>query len=240
MLIRIASGIPGLDELLSSDEAYGPGGVPENTSTLIYGPPQVGKSKFCYQFAYEGLSLFEPSLYLTTDYPVNNILERMKDTLPEAYSIDDNDLLYFVDVALDKAPKEMDKSEFLQFSSVHNPTDIIVKISIGTQNIAKKSPRFRAIIDSLTTIMEYNDEMLVIRVLKTYLLRVKEAGGTALINYTEGVASPRAETFLKSMVDNVIRIDGETLVVEAMKGMGKTKSSYQITSRGINLINDIY
>lgn len=59
------SGIPGLDEFLAS--AGFTDGFPENTTTLIYGPPKVGKSIFCYQFAYHGMSINEPCLYVTAD-----------------------------------------------------------------------------------------------------------------------------------------------------------------------------
>jgi hypothetical protein len=43
------------------------------------------------------------------------------------------------------------------------------------------------------------------------------------------------ETMLKSMVDNIIKLDGKTLTVEAMKGIGKRSSKYQITNNGIIL-----
>jgi len=48
LIVRISSGIPGLDELIGN----GGGSFAENTVTLIYGPPKVGKSIFSYQFAY--------------------------------------------------------------------------------------------------------------------------------------------------------------------------------------------
>jgi len=48
MIPRIESGIPGFDELTSSND--GTGGIPENTATLIYGPPKTGKSIFTNQF----------------------------------------------------------------------------------------------------------------------------------------------------------------------------------------------
>nr|WP_279383495.1 ATPase domain-containing protein [Methanobacterium formicicum] len=39
----IETGIPGLDELLSLNDGEG---FPQNTTTLVYGPPKVGKSIF--------------------------------------------------------------------------------------------------------------------------------------------------------------------------------------------------
>ena len=66
-------------------------------------------------------------------------------------------------------------------------------------------------------------------------MRVNEAGGTPVIIYTEDSADKIVETMLKSLVDNIIRLDGKELVVEAMKGIGKRSSPYQITDSGIEL-----
>ena len=78
--------------------------------------------------------------------------------------------------------------------------------------------------------------MLIVRVLKTYLMRVKEVGGTALITYTEGSADEKIEIIIKSMVDNVIRLDGDELVIEAMKGIGKRHANYTLTEKGVNVL----
>jgi hypothetical protein len=77
--------------------------------------------------------------------------------------------------------------------------------------------------------------MLIMRVLKSYILRVKEAGGTAIITHTQGSADPRTEIIIKSMADNIIKVDGETLVIESMKGLGQKKAPYEITEEGLIL-----
>ena len=35
------------------------------------------------------------------------------------------------------------------------------------------------------------------------------------------------------MVDNIIRLNGEKITIEAMKGIGRKEAHYQITGRGI-------
>jgi KaiC/GvpD/RAD55 family RecA-like ATPase len=106
---------------------------------------------------------------------------------------------------------------------------------MGVHYIYKNNPRFRSVLDSATTLLAYNENMLIVRVLKAYLMRINEAGGTPIITYTENSADRIVETMLKSMVDNIIRLDGKNLTVEAMKGIGKRSSTYQITSKGIEL-----
>ncbi len=126
----------------------------------------------------------------------------------------------------------MDTPTYLS-SSVHNPTDIMVKLGVGTRFISGKSPRFRSVLDSLTTLMAFNQEMLIVRVLTAYIMRIKEDGGTAVVTYTQGTADDKVETMLKAIVDNIIHLDGEKIVIEAMVGTGRKESTYQITEQGI-------
>lgn len=232
MIVRIASGITGFDNLTMAggEIGLGLGGLPENTVTLIYGPPEVGKSYFCHGFAYYGLTQDEPCLYLTTDLGINEISENFKEMELVLDEYLENKMLYVVD-ASDNG--ESTTYDWYQSASVRNPTDILVKVTSGARSISQKNPRLRGVIDSLTTILESNNEMLIVRVLKTYILRLKEAGGTAVITYTEGSSDPRTEILIKSMADNIIKLNGEKITIEAMKGMGRREATYQITGKGI-------
>ena len=111
----------------------------------------------------------------------------------------------------------------------------MVKVGSGVHFVYKNNPRFRSVLDSATTLLAYNENKLIIRVLKAYLMRIYEAGGTSIITYTENSADRIIETMLKSIVDNIIRLDAEELTVEAMKGVGKRSSPYKITEKGIVL-----
>ncbi|NYB52573.1 MAG: ATPase [Methanobacteriaceae archaeon] len=236
MIVRIASGISGFDNLTSSDDGLGLGlgGIPENTATLIYGPQGVGKSIFCYEFAYHGLTQDEPCLFLTTDHDMSEIYQNMADM---GFVLDDymeKGMLYVVDAA--SSDLDVEESDRYQLSSVRNPTDILVKVTRGARSISQSSLRSRGLIDSLTTILESNNELLIVRVLKTYILRMKESGSTVLITYTEGSADSKTEIMIKSMVDNIVKLDGEKITIEAMKGMGKKDASYELTSDGLNIL----
>ncbi len=234
LILRIESGIPGLDQVMA-DNKTGLGGIPENTATLVYGPPKVGKSIFCYQFMHSGLSLDEPCLYVLTDYGIKQLQQNILDF---GWKLDDyieNDMLYIVDAISSISGTKIMNTENFSSSSVHNPTDIMVKLGVGTRYMVQKSPRFRSILDSLTTLFAFNQEMLIVRVLTAYIMRIREAGGTAVITYTEGSADIKVETMLKAVVDNVIKLDGEYITIEAMVGSGQKKTPYKITDEGIIL-----
>lgn len=233
MIPHIESGIPGFDEL--TRPVTGSGGIPDNTATLVYGPAKTGKSIFCNQFLYRGLENGEPCLYITTDQDIEKFKSNMAEfNWPVDKYIEDNSL-YIIDTASEILEKETAESETIVLSHINNPTDIMVKVGSGVHYIYKNNPRFRSVLDSATTLLAYNDNMLIVRVLKAYLMRINEAGGTPIIIYTEESADKIVETMLKSMVDNIIRLDGKDITVEAMKGLGTKSYPYKITDRGIEL-----
>lgn len=229
LIVRISSGIPGLDKLVGG----GGGSFAENTVTLVYGPPKVGKSVFSYQFAFEGLRNNEPCLYISTDYGLKDIERNIANFGWNLDEYIENESFYFIDAISTIAGVEVESKPIIFLSSVHNPTDIMVKLGMAMRQIISKSPRFRSVLDSLTTLMAFNDEVLIVRVLTVYIMRIKESGGTAIVTYTEGSASSKVENMLKAIVDNIIHLDGENLTIEAMIGGGKVKGQYDITPKGI-------
>ncbi len=231
MIPKIESGIPGFDELTRSKD--GNGGIPENTATLIYGPSKTGKSIFTNQFTYNGLSNDEPCLYITTDNGYKQFKTIMEEFNWPIENYLENNSLYLIDTISDIFQGKLSQSESFIHSYINNPTDIMVKVGSGVHYIYKNNLRFRSVIDSATTLLAHNENMLIIRVLKAYLMRVNEAGGTPIIAYTQDTADTIIETMLKSMVDNIIRLDGEKLYIEAMKGIGRRSAPYHITDKGI-------
>jgi KaiC/GvpD/RAD55 family RecA-like ATPase len=233
MIACIESGIPGFDELTHTDSFMG--GIPENSTTLVYGPPKTGKSIFSDQFCYNGLVNEEPCLYITTNKGIKLLKSDMNDyNLPvEEYMM--NGSLHIIDTISDILEKKVEPTGTVVNSEINNPTDLMVNIGSKINVVRNQNSRFRSVLNSTTTLLTYNESMLIVRVIKAYLMRIKEAGGTSLITYTEDSADNIIETMLKSMVDNIIRMDGNELQVEAMKGFGKIKTNYTITENGIML-----
>ena len=233
MIACIESGIPGFDELTHTDSFTG--GIPENTATLVYGPPKTGKSVLSNQFCYKGLLNQEPCLYITTNQGLETLTRDMDDfNLPvQGYLTDKS--LHIIDTMSEILEKKIETTDSVANSEINNPTDLMVKIGSKVKTIRNQAVRFRSVLNSATTLLAYNESMLIVRVIKAYLMRVNEAGGTTLITYTEDSADKIVETMLKSMVDNIIRLDGNELEIEAMKGLGRMKSPYSLTENGITL-----
>ncbi|MFH1588080.1 MAG: ATPase domain-containing protein [Candidatus Diapherotrites archaeon] len=66
---KMKSGISGLDELLD-------GGIPEGNLVVLSGDPGSGKTVFCWQFLYEGVTKYnENGVYISLEESVDAILE---------------------------------------------------------------------------------------------------------------------------------------------------------------------
>lgn len=68
---RVASGIPGFDELLN-------GGMMPQGQVLLSGEAGTGKTIFSLQYLYSGALANEPGLYITLDEPEVNLLWNMR------------------------------------------------------------------------------------------------------------------------------------------------------------------
>jgi KaiC/GvpD/RAD55 family RecA-like ATPase len=226
----VESGVPGFDDLSYSDVG---GGIPENTVTLIYGPPKTGKSIFSHQFAYHGLLNQEPCLYLLTDYGIRELKQNMMEFGWFLETHIQNDMLYVIDAISKLTGTTSIDSNTYKLSSLNDPADIMVKVGVGTRFVFKRSVLFRSVFDSLTTSFAFNPNKLVIRFYRAYINRLKEARGTVITNYTEGVASGVVENAIKSVSDNIIRLDGEYLTIERMGRLKNIQAPYRITDKGV-------
>ncbi|MEA1944446.1 MAG: RAD55 family ATPase [Euryarchaeota archaeon] len=225
MIPKIRSGIAGFDNLT--------GGLPENTMTLVYGPPKTGKSIFCYQFLRQSAEEGDLCMYLMTDYNLSQLEQQMMAFNWFIHDYISNKRLYVIDTASGSVGAIQKETKNMMVSFPQNPTDIASKLIQQLQSVYQQAQRFRSVLDSSTTLFAFNSPILIIRVLKSYTMRIKMAGGTGIITYTEGSAEPQIETMLKATADNIIHLDGEELTIEAMAGLKHEKASYRISDDGI-------
>ncbi|MDV3104253.1 ATPase domain-containing protein [Thermococcus waiotapuensis] len=71
-VVRVKSGIPGLDDLIQ-------GGFPQGTTVLVTGPTGTGKTTFGAQFVYKGAELYnEPGVIVTLEERVSDLRKEMR------------------------------------------------------------------------------------------------------------------------------------------------------------------
>jgi len=92
---RIPTGIEGLDSAIQ-------GGLPNNSTTLISGPPGSGKSIFCFQFLYNGIKKGEKCLFLTLDKKSEGLIAQAKQLGFDFQPAIENNLVRFIYLNISK------------------------------------------------------------------------------------------------------------------------------------------
>lgn len=229
------SGIPGFDELTSTDEFSG--GIPYSRTTLIYGPPKTGKTIFTNQFTYNGLLNNRPCLYITADQGIKQLQKHMMDFNWYLQSYIENGSIYIIDGISQLSGANLEDTNNYKTTTIGNPADMMVKVGIGSRYVYRKCPEFRSVLDSATTLFAFNQEQMVLRVLNAYIRRNNEAGGAGLMTYTEGSTSKNTEQQLLSLFDNLIRMDGDTITIKSDYNQAESpenfESNYSINENGI-------
>jgi len=226
-LKRISSGISTLDAVTG-------GGIPENTSTMVYGPPKSGKSVFAYHFLAQSLKEGEVCIIVTTDYGADELTRSMSGfnwSIENALKSGSVQIVVMIPVASATAKGSV-KSVPLA-----NPTELMLSLSEILQLVSDRKVKFRAIWDSLTPLFIYNPPMLVAKILREYSSRMKKAGAVGvLVTLVQGSIDPQSENIIKASVDNLVNLHPEgKLVVEGMQGTPKVTVSYSVTNSGLEV-----
>lgn len=227
MIRRIGTGIEGLDRHIL-------GGLPENTITLVYGPPKVGKSIFCSQFVNQRLTEGWPCLYILSDCDKNMLMKMMTLFNWQIEPYIQGGLLHLIDLYSATGGTLPIESLTLKAASPRNPTDFMVKIIEELKLLCLRDSSFGTLLDSATTLFLFNEPGLMIRVLKAWGTSVRQSGATGIMVYTEGVTDKKIETMIKAGVDNILYLGRDSKIrVEAMVGCRQSEAPYSITDKGI-------
>jgi len=217
--MRISSGIPGLDELIS-------GGFEEGSVNLITGKTGTGKSIFCAQFLYNGaVKNNERGLYLTTGETIRNI---KKQSANFGWDFD-----------------ELEKKGMVKLMEIE-PFDIETLIERITENIEAAKAK-RVVIDSVSMFELYMHEPFKIRKsLYKVLQRLRDMGKTVLVVAEILEDSKGLSRFgvIEFMVDSVIVLQylgiakyKRSLMIRKMRMTDHSTDihPFEITPKGITI-----
>jgi circadian clock protein KaiC len=211
---RVATGIPGLDELVN-------GGYFVASTTLVVGISGAGKSVMALQFIAEGARRGERSLMITLDEPPAQVLRNAKSIGIDLQSAIDKGLVHL----WYEPPQEIEiDRHFAQIEAI----------------VEDFKPR-RAVIDSLST---YGSSLgATERTFRDFFHAIvalmKEHQVTAVYNHENpemlGMSSMMGEFKVSSLVDNIILMNwvelGDTfrhaLTVAKMRAMPTTRTTHE-------------
>jgi len=230
---RITSGIDELDKLIM-------GGIPEGTTTMVYGSPKAGKSVFAYHFLNECIRLNEACLFVMADYVSQDLFLATSGfgwNIQKAFKENSLQLVDMSSTHSDIAMSEQTPStSSLRLVSLADPTDLMKQSGEVLRQFSQSGVKFRTVLDSLTPLFIYNPPMIVAKVLRQFAQRMKGGGSQGVIvTYTEGSVDSQSEVIIRSSVDNLVHLVGGELIVEGMLGTPKARASYEISNSGIRL-----
>jgi KaiC/GvpD/RAD55 family RecA-like ATPase len=190
---RETTGIAGLDALIS-------GGLPEGSTVMLVGPPGSGKSTFCMEFAYAGLSAGEKCVYITTTEAPDAVRKKMAlfgwDTAP----FDRN--LAFVDCYSWRTQERQSK---YAIESLQDLTGLAIAVKQAVADLGLK--RGRVVLDSASDFLLYCDEKSVFKFLQVFAGEVKRVKSVAALVVEEGLHPREQVTTLNYFSDGAIRFE---------------------------------
>lgn len=230
---RISSGIGGFDNLVL-------GGIPEGTTTIVYGPPKAGKSVFAYQFLNVSIRESGRCLFVMADYATQDLYLATSGFGMKVQDAVGAKSIQLVDMSSTHSEKQGSEiaslPSGLRLVSLADPTDLMKQSTEVLQAFSSSGTKFRTVLDSLTPLFIYNPPMIVAKVLRQFGQRMKTAGCQGVVvTYTEGSVDPQSEVIIKSSADNLVHLNEGEVVVEGMLGTPKAKARYEIDNSGINI-----
>ncbi|MFH1285540.1 MAG: RAD55 family ATPase [Candidatus Micrarchaeota archaeon] len=194
-------GIAKLDGLLK-------GGFREPSNVLLIGPPGVEKLVFGMQFVNQGLAEKQPCIYITTDKTPLEIENQSGEYGMRLFS-HTNRGLRFVDCyswTLEKPPQR--RSDIL----VPGPSslnDLSIGITQAMQEAFKPEAKVRGVLQSVSTLLLYNNPEVVCRFLQVIGARLKAANSTTVFLLDEGMHDEKVIATMKHLMDEVVEIKSE-------------------------------
>jgi len=221
-LVRIETGIPGLDKLID-------GGFVKNSINLLTGASGTGKTIFASQFIWKGLLKGETGIYLSFEEPANDILVSASQ------------------LGMDFEKYIRAKRCMIEYIPPHSLDEIDFEIFKRIEKIQAK----RLVIDSLTILslaIKSADEAKMRSRMFDILQKIKKSGVTSIIisEVLEGQQSVSRFGFEEFIADGVIQLHyleysiggvPRSMIIRKMRNTkhGLDIYPFEITERGIVL-----
>jgi len=170
---KVKTGIPGLDSIMS-------GGLKQNRSVIISGPPGSGKTTFGLEFLYLGAKDFdEPGVYITMS---QNIDEIKNDCKSFGWDFDDlisKDKILMIDARPFKIQDDLIGRDDSLYRGEQIPFEHLTKLLLSS---IKRVEAKRVVIDSITILaMQYSDKFYMRQGMQGMIQALENYGVTSLI-----------------------------------------------------------
>jgi KaiC/GvpD/RAD55 family RecA-like ATPase len=181
------------------------GGLPESTSTLLYGPPGSWKHILCLQFIAEGLQSGDHGIMVISNESVDDARESLSEVGVNFSQLSDNQkhCLRYVD-CYSWRTIDVPYPEVLG-DVVRTSMDINhIPMAIATATESFSGDHLRLSVDLLSPLLMSSPPQSVYRLASLIVAKLKESKSTSLFILEEGMHDQQTVSSLQQLLDSVI------------------------------------
>lgn len=178
-------------------ESFVEEGFPKGSNISLIGPPTVGKTIFCENLANGFLQNGGSCLYVTLDKAPNDVRNNFQKLETKVSEKEHKKMLVFVDGfswLIGKSPEQY------HVENLANLTELSIRISSAAYGL---SGPILMIFDSVSPLVVYNPENIVVKFLQILLARIKDWNGIGVYVVQDGVHSAEFCNTLAYLVDGI-------------------------------------
>lgn len=223
-----------LDDLLD-------GGLPPNSTTLVFGPPFLGKEVLTKLYLLHGLRNGIPGIMILTGEAASDVRAKLTALEPTFPELEKRGLAHFVDTYSRSIGAEDDQPNCEYVDGPVNLNAVSLAVNNAQRKIIADHPHHRVVFDSVSTLITYTNAQTTFRFLQVLIGKAKRAGATSLLLLEQGMHSDAEVQTFKHLCDGVIetKSEGPTTMISVM-GVGVTENrgwiEYKFTEKSFDLV----
>ncbi|HLE46976.1 MAG TPA: RAD55 family ATPase [Candidatus Thermoplasmatota archaeon] len=216
--MKLATGVRRLDEQLK-------GGLPERSSTLLYGPPFIGKEVLLRQFLLTSLRAGMPSVAVLTDGSWKDLRNLLAASEPTFSDYEKAGLVRYVDT-YSRGIGITETHPSVEFvDGLMNFNAVSLAVNNAERDFIRTHAQHALVFDSVSTLIAYTNAGTAFRYLQVLLGKTKAAGATSLLTLSQGMHTDAEVQMVKHLVDGMIELKGDQgKNVLHVDGLGVTDS----------------
>ncbi len=217
---QVRTGVRRLDDLFY-------GGLPTGCQILVNGPAHTGKEVLARLFIAEGLKQGIPGLWVVTDKTYGQIREEMTALLPSYSSFEQQGIVRYVDLySRSQGVTQAEAGVRLLSSTDKGVLDqIISTVNSYTNEFKERTPNYRLVFESVSTVAAYLDTTQMFRFLQPFAGRRKLDGAVGYYLLETGMHTESDLQTLEHMTDGSINLKIDQLkTFLSVRGIGEVQS----------------
>ena len=200
--MKLPTGVKRLDDQLK-------GGLPERSTTLLFGPPFVGREVLLRQYLTTSLRAGVPAVAVLTDSTWSDLRRLLEAADPAFPDHEKKNLLRYVDTYSRSIGTTENHPSVEYVDGLMNFNAVSLAVNNAEREFIRNHAQHALVFDSISTLIAYTNAGTAFRYLQVLLGKTKAAGATSLLTLSQGMHTDAEVQMVKHLVDGVIELKQE-------------------------------